>query len=273
MDRTRTGTARRTALVTGASGGIGEDLARAFAADGWDLVLVARGRPALERVAAELAERHGVSAHVVPADLARADAPRAVHDAVRALGVEVHALVNNAGFGLSGPFVATGPEAGTSLDGELDMLQVNAVALTHLSKLFLPEMVARGRGYVLNVASTAAFQPGPLMAVYYATKAYVLSFSEALAEELRATGVSVTCLAPGATRTGFQAVADMAESRLFRAGHVMSSEDVARAGYRGMLARRRLVIPGMVNRVMAHATRLVPRSTAARIARLGNQRA
>jgi short-subunit dehydrogenase len=257
----------RTALVTGASGGIGAELARLFARDGWRLVLVARSRDGLERVGRELAEKHGTAYHVVPADLSDPAAPRAVHDAVRALGVEVDALVNNAGFGLAGPFVDIGGAAPTELGRELEMLQVNVVALTHLTKLFLPAMVRRRRGYVMNVASTAAFQPGPLMAVYYASKAYVLSFSEALSVELEETGVTVTTLAPGATRTEFQNVANMASSRLFRAGHVMTAPEVARAGYDGMRAGRALVVPGAMNRVMAAGTRLVSRRVAARMAK------
>lgn len=151
------------------------------------------------------------------------------------------------------------------------MLQVNVVALTHLSKLFLPEMVRRGSGYVLNVASTAAFQPGPLMAVYYASKAYVLSFSEALSVELEGTGVTVTTLAPGATRTAFQAVAKMEGSRLFRAGHVMTAPEVAEAGYNGMRAGKSLVVPGAMNRLMAAGTRLVSRRLAARMARYAQE--
>ena len=266
------GAGRGAALVTGASGGIGLELARLFAKDGHDLVLVARDEGRLRRAGEELAGAHGVRFHVVPADLTDPAAPEAIFRAVQAAGVEVEALVNNAGFGLYGPFVQTAGEAATELARELEMIQVNVTALTHLTKLFLPAMVARGRGRVLNVASTAAFQPGPLMAVYYASKAYVLSFSEALSVELAGTGVGVTCLAPGATRTGFQKVAAMEDSRLFRAGHVMDAATVARIGYRGLLKGKPLVIPGAVNRVMAHGTRLVPRSVAARMAKMAQER-
>jgi uncharacterized protein len=266
------GNGRRTALVTGASGGIGAELARLFARDGWDVVLVARSRDGLEKVGRGLADTYGTAYHVVPADLADPAAPRAVFDAVQTLGVQVDALVNNAGFGLMGPFVDTGREPPTELGRELEMLQVNVVALTHLSKLFLPQMVERGRGYVMNVASTAAFQPGPLMAVYYASKAYVLSFSEALSVELAGTGVTATALCPGATRTEFQAAANMENSRLFRAGHVMTAAQVAEAGYNAMLAGRSSVVTGAVNRVMAAGTRFIPRRMAARLAKMAQER-
>src|SRR5215207_6130989 len=181
---------KMTALVTGASGGIGEELARLFAADGHDLVLLARSRDKLARLSEELAGKHGVGARVVAADLARPEAPREIFEELKGAGVTVDALVNNAGFGSYGLF------AETDAKSELDLLQVNVVALTHLSKLFLPGMIARRRGYLMQVASTAAFQPGPLMAVYYASKAYVLSFSEALANECAGTGVVVSALCP-----------------------------------------------------------------------------
>jgi uncharacterized protein len=258
--------------VTGASAGIGAELARLFARDGWNVVLVARSRDGLEKVGRELADAFGAAYHVVPADLVDPAAPRAIHDAVQALGVEVDALVNNAGFGMMGTFVDTGRETPTDLGRELEMLQVNVVALTHLSKLFLPAMVKRGRGYLLNVASTAAFQPGPLMAVYYASKAYVLSFSEALSVELDGTGVTATVLCPGPTRTEFQAAANMEGSRLFLTGNVMTAAQVAELGYNAMLAGRSSIVTGGVNRVMAAATRLVPRRVAARIAKKATER-
>jgi hypothetical protein len=236
------------------------------------VVLVARSREGLEKVGRELAAAHGAGYHVLPADLTDPAAPKALFDAVRGLGLEIDALVNNAGFGLAGPFVDVGGDAPTELGRELEMLQVNVVALTHLAKLFLPGMVKRGRGYLMNVASTAAFQPGPLMAVYYASKAYVLSLSEALSVEVAGTGVTVTALCPGATRTEFQAAANMENSRLFRAGHVMTAADVAEAGYNAMRAGKSAVVPGAANKVMAASTRLVPRSLAARMAKLAQER-
>jgi hypothetical protein len=249
-----------TALVTGASGGIGEELARLFAADGHDLVLVARSRDKLERLAGELAGKHGVAARVLAADLARPEAPREIFEELTAGGVAVDALVNNAGFGSYGLF------AETDLKSELDLLRVNVVALTHLSKLFLPGMIARRRGYVMQVASTAAFQPGPLMAVYYASKAYVLSFSEALANECEGTGVVVSALCPGPTETGFVAAAGMGDSKLFDRA-VMDARTVAVEGYRGMLAGKTVVIPGLRNNLLARSIGFFPRSLVTRVVR------
>jgi uncharacterized protein len=252
--------AKMTALVTGASGGIGEELARLFAADGHDLVLVARSRDKLERLASELNAKHGVGARVVARDLSRPEAPREIFEELRAGGVGVDALVNNAGFGSYGPFVQT------DLKAELDLLQVNVAALTHLTKLFLPAMVARRRGYVMQVASTAAFQPGPLMAVYYASKAYVLHFSEALSNELGGTGVVVSALCPGPTETGFVAAAGMGDSKLFDRG-AMSARAVAEAGYRGLLAGKAVVIPGFRNSLLARAVGFMPRRLVTRVVR------
>lgn len=266
------GGARGWALVTGASGGIGLELAKLAAADGHDVVLVARDAARLAAAGEEIARAHGVRHHAVAADLMDPAAPEAVFRAVREAGIEVEVLVNNAGFGLFGPFVQSGAEAATELSRELGMLQINVVALTHLSKLFLPAMVARGRGGVLNVASTAAFQPGPLMAVYYASKAYVLSFSEALAVELKGTGVTVSTLCPGPTRTEFQKAAAMEDSRLFNAPHVMTAEEVARTGWRAFRGGKPMVVPGVVNKVLAQGTRFLPRSLAARMALLAQQR-
>ena len=249
-----------TALVTGASGGIGEELARLFAADGHSLVLVARSRDKLARLAAELQDKHGVSAHVLAADLARPESPSEIFDELQSAGVGVDALVNNAGFGSYGPF------AETDLRQELEMLQVNVVALTHLTKLFLPAMLARRRGYVMNVASTAAFQPGPLMAVYYASKAYVLSFSEALSNECEGTGVRVSALCPGPTETGFVAAAGMGDSKLFDRA-VMDARTVAEAGYRGLLAGKAVVIPGFRNSLLARSIGFFPRGLVTKVVR------
>jgi short-subunit dehydrogenase len=173
----------------------------------------------------------------------------------------VDVLVNNAGFGLNGRF------AETDLDRELAMIQVNIAALTHLTKLFLKPMVERGRGRILNVASTAAFQPGPLMAVYYASKAYVLSFSEAIAEELGGTGVTVTALCPGPTATGFAEAAEMTNSRLFKLKKPMTSMDVAKAGYRAMQRGKRIVVTGAMNKLLAQSVRISPRALVTKVTR------
>jgi short-subunit dehydrogenase len=251
---------KMTALVTGASGGIGEELARLFAADGHGLVLVARGEEKLRRLAEELGAKHNVGARVVASDLSRADAPREIFEELEREGVRVDALVNNAGIGSYGLF------AETELGQELELLQINVVALTHLTKLFLPAMIARRRGYVCNVASTAAFQPGPLMAVYYASKAYVLSLSEALANECEGTGVVVSALCPGPTETGFVAAAGMQESKLFDRG-AMTARDVALAGYRGLLAGKTIVIPGARNALLARTVGMMPRGLVAKVVR------
>ncbi len=244
---------RNTALITGASSGIGLELANLFARDGNDLVLVARSEGKLRQIASRLEGEFGIATRVLAADLAK---PHAAQELVMTLNVHkvtIDALVNNAGFGLAGPFVAT------DLDKELEMIQVNIVALTELTKLLLPGMVTRRSGRILNLASTAAFQPGPLMAVYYATKAYVLSFSEAIADELRDSGVTVTALCPGPTDTGFAAVASLESSRLFNMAKPMNSAAVARVGYEAMKRGKRVVIPGMRNKLLAQSIRITPR--------------
>jgi uncharacterized protein len=266
MTATAPNGSRPTALVTGASSGIGRDLAVLLARGGYDVVLVARTGQALDALGGELARTCGARALTVAADLSDPAAPAAVYDAVRARGIAVEALVNNAGFGLNGRF------AETSLDTELRMIGVNVAALTALTKLFLPPMLARRRGRILNLASTAAFLPGPFMAVYYATKAYVLSFSEALAEELRGTGVTVTTLAPGPTRTRFDARADASRTRLYRQQLSMDSAAVAEAGYEGMMRGRRIVIPGLVNKAIVQSLRVSPRRIVTRVTRALNSR-
>lgn len=243
-----------TALITGASSGIGLELARLFARDRIDLVLVARREAELQKLAEELASSHPIQVRVFAADLTDPAAPDHIFAALKNDGIVIDALVNNAGFGTYGPFVET------DLQAELQMLKLNIVSLTHLTKLFAREMVARHRGRILNVASTASFQPGPLMAVYYASKAYVLSFTEALAEELRETGVTVTALCPGPTRTGFQGAAKMEKSRLVSGLLSMQdAETVARIGYRAMLRSSRIAIPGILNSLIVQSIRFTPR--------------
>ena len=252
-----------TALITGASNGIGLELARVFGAEGWDLVLVARSADKLEALAAEL-RPSGRSVLVVPCDLARDGAAQEVFDACSGAGVRVDALVNNAGVATHGLFTEIPVAA------DIGIIQLNVATPTHLAKLFLPPMVARGSGYLLNVASMSAFMPGPLMAVYWATKAYLLSLTEALAEELRGTGVRVTALCPGPTQTGFQARAGLPKTRLYRRP-VMDAAHVARAGYRAMLSGRTIAIPGALNRFMVFSTRLSPRPLLGRIVHTLNE--
>jgi uncharacterized protein len=247
-------------LLTGASSGIGLELSRLFARDGHDQILVARRRESLEPVARELAAAHGVRIVIVAQDLSKPGAAAAVYDEASASGLSVGILVNNAGVGLYGRFVDT------ALTEELDMIHLNVTSLVQLTKRCLPAMVQRARGRILNVASTAAFLPGPGMAVYYATKAFVLSFSEAIAEELRDTGVTVTALCPGPTRSGFQDKAKMHKSRLVQ-GALMDASQVAAAAYQGLFKGRRVVIPGMQNKMVPQIVRLLPRSVAASVSR------
>lgn len=252
---------RRIALVTGASAGIGRALARELAGRGWDPVLVARRRERLEELAGELEREHGATARVVEADLAPDDGPDRVADELGRQGLTVDLLVNNAGLGQFGAY--------TELDAEREQAQVhvNVVALTRLTRLILPSMVERGRGRVLNVASTAAFFPGPLMAVYYASKAYVLSYSVALSDETRGTGVTVTCLCPGPVETEFQAAAGTDRSKLHRNSVVLDVGRVATEAIDATLAGKAVHVPGVANKVSAFSARLLPRRFLARAVR------
>lgn len=240
---------RKLALVTGASAGIGAALARRIARDDVDLVLVARRADRLEALGGELP----VAVNIVTLDLSRDDAGAVLEREVAALGRPLDYLVNNAGFGDASPF------AKAERAPQLAMVDVNVRALVELTHRFLPAMIERGRGGVLNVASTAAFLPGPNVSVYYATKAFVLSFSEALWEETRGEGVTVTALCPGPTTSEFGAVSGMDRSRLFRVARRMSAERVADAGWTGLLKGRRVVVPGLSNKATAVMPKGVPR--------------
>jgi hypothetical protein len=243
---------RPLALVTGASGGIGAALARELARHGHDLVLAARGVGAMERLAGELREG-GAAATVIAADLAKPGAAAALADEIAGRGLAIDIVVNNAGLGAAGRFEL----CDTSRLGEI--LQVNIVALTELTRLFLPGMIARGHGRVMLVASVAGFQPGPHMAAYFASKAYVLSLGEALAYELRGSGVSVTVLCPGATATDFFTTAGNDNSIMARhLRQMMPAEAVARLGYRGFARGRRVVVTGRMNWLVAQAGRFMP---------------
>jgi len=256
--------AREVALITGASMGIGEELARIFAADGRDLVLVARSEDKLRSLAQELEGAHGISAHVVPSDLTDPAAPAKIFATLDHKGLELDYLVNNAGFGASGAF------AELALQPQMNMLQVNIDALVALTHLALQGMLARKKGRILNIASTAGFQPGPDMAVYYATKAFVIMFSEGIAEEVKSAGVTVTAHCPGATATNFADTAGNAKSILFKLG-AAPAEKVARHAYRSMMKGKVLAIEGLLNWLAAFSVRLSPRALVRKLSRWINQ--
>lgn len=237
------------AVVTGASSGIGEVFARRLAARGLDLVLVARLADRLERLAAEI-RSSGRRVEVIPVDLARPEADAALAQEVARRGLEVTWLVNNAGFGFQGALADLEPAR------QAEMIQVNVTALAALTRRFLPPMLARGAGVILNVASTASFQPVPYFATYAATKAFVRSYSEALSEEVEERGVRVVCLCPGPTETEFFEAAGMTAK--FEGARMLPVEAVAEAGLRGVDAGRRVVIPGVSNAAVAHLTRFIP---------------
>jgi short-subunit dehydrogenase len=251
----------QTALITGASGGIGYELAKLFAKDHHNLVLVARSGDKLNQLAGELRGQFGVTVKTVALDLASVPGGKILFDLLEGEKLAIDVLVNNAGFGVFGEF------AGMAEEEILGQVHLNVTALTLLTRLFLPGMLARRNGKIMNVASTAAFQPGPLMAVYYATKAYVLSFTEALANEVAGTGVIVSCFCPGATNTGFQRRAGMENSRLFKKIGAMSAEKVARDGYRGLMSGKTLVISGMQNWLVAESVRFAPRKWVTAVSR------
>jgi len=249
----------RTALVTGASSGLGVDFSRELASRGAAVVLVARRADKLESLRGELASRHGVRVEVVPMDLAPADAPQRLHDDIRQRGLAVDILVNNAGFGLYGKFLDVPWER------ERSMIELDILTLTGMTRLFTPDMVSRGFGRVLQVSSIGAFQPSPTYAAYSAAKSYVLSFGEALAYELRGTGVSCTVICPGVTATEFLAVAGQGATA-FQRSTMMKSADVARIGVEAMLAGKSSVVPGAVNALLAWSTRLISRRAATALA-------
>jgi short-subunit dehydrogenase len=249
------------AIITGASAGIGRDFALLCAQKGYDVVLIARDNDRLRTLAADIRQKYSRDALVISADLSRPDTPAQIFEELANVNVEPEILINNAGFGLMGHF-ATLP-----LEEQMRMIHLNIGALTELTRLFLPGMLARRRGRILNVASTAAFQPGPLMAVYFATKAYVVSFSHAIHNEAREFGVSVTALCPGPTRTEFADRARMTNTKLFSSGRAMSSTAVARIGYDAMIAGKPLVVAGHLNAAMSFLVRFVPVQFAAGMAR------
>ncbi|MBS1515082.1 MAG: SDR family oxidoreductase [Bacteroidetes bacterium] len=243
----------KTALITGASSGIGLEFARIFARNKCDVVLVARSEEKLTALADELRKTHGVKVKVIAKDLADKNAPAEIKAELDAEKIEIEYLINNAGFGGYGLYYET------DWKKENDMIQVNVTALAELSKVFVKEMVKRNSGRILNVASTAAFQPGPLMSVYYAGKAFVLSLSEAMAYELKDTKVTVTCLCPGPTKSNFQNAANINESGLVKGRKIPSSYDVALFGYNEMMKGKYLAVEGFMNKFMAFCVRFMPR--------------
>lgn len=248
----------QTALITGASSGLGESFARKLAAQQWNLILVARSKDTLDTLAKELESTHSIHVQVIALDLSAVDATATLMKSITDTPIDL--LVNNAGFGDFGLFQDADPIR------TRQMIDLNVGALTDLTRAILPQMIERKHCRILNVASTAAFQPGPLMAVYYATKAYVLSLSEALSNELQGTGVTVTCLCPGPTRTGFAKNAHLGASKLFKHG-LMDAKTVVATGLAACMRGDALVIPGLKNRIGAFMTRFVSIGFAAKIAR------
>lgn len=250
----------RNALVTGATSGIGYELSRLLASNGFNLVLVARNQKRLEEVQQELSLDFSINTEIIPKDLALPSAPKEIFNELQQKSIHIDILVNNAGFNEYGPFSAT------DMAKEIQMLQVNIASLTSLTKLFLPGMMAQHYGKILNLGSTGSFAPGPLNAVYCATKAYVLSFSEAIAEELQGTGVTVTVLCPGATRTEFAQRAQMEDVKIFQ-GRVMSAKRVAEIGYNALMMGNITMVAGWSNQLTMLSLRLIPRIMVARISK------
>jgi short-subunit dehydrogenase len=253
--------ANPTALITGASAGLGYEFAHLFARDKYNLVLVARSGPRLAELAEQLRQLHGITVTTIPLDLGLPQASQTLFEETQRAGIHVDVLVNNAGYGLSGEFAELPSEE------SYGQIQLNVTALTLLTRFYLGPMLERRSGKIMNVASTAAFQPGPLMAVYYATKAYVLSFSEAIADEVRNTGVSVTCFCPGATLTEFQKRAQTENSRLFKQLSPMDAKTVAVDGYRALMAGKTVAISGFKNWLVAESVRFAPRKVVTAISR------
>ena len=243
---------KETVLITGASSGIGMELAKLFARDGSDLVLVARREDQLKQLSEKLKAEHNINVYVLPKDLSESSAPEEIFDHLNKENIVIDALVNNAGFGSKGTI------AHLDAEQQLDMIQVNVMALTHLTRLFLPGIIERGYGGILNIGSLAGFQPGPHLAVYCATKAYVLSFTEALAEEIRNPNIKISCLAPGPVRTEFGKKSKLDDSLLFRVS-LFNVNPVAKAAYEGFKRGETLIIPGFKAKIALFLNRLTPR--------------
>jgi hypothetical protein len=250
-----------TALITGASNGIGLELAKIHASKGGDLVLVARNKSKLDELKHELETKFNIKVYTIGKDLSASNAAKEVYDETSKQQIKIEYLINNAGFGDFGFF------AETDWNKELQLINLNITTLTQFTKLYLQDMLKRKSGKIMNVASTAAFQSGPTMAVYYATKAYVLSFSEAVDNEVRDQGISITALCPGATESGFQAAAAMEESNLVKGRKLPGSKEVAEYGYAAMLKGKTVAIHGFMNWIMANSVRFIPRSIVVKVTR------
>ncbi|MEI7819165.1 MAG: SDR family oxidoreductase [bacterium] len=253
----------KTALITGASSGIGLELAHEFASHGYNLVLVAREQEKLHKVAKTLSREYGQQVEAITLDLTEVQSFDQLTQQLKAQKIQIDVLINNAGFGLFGSAIET------DYSIERNMIELNIVALTRLTKYFATKMSERGSGSIINVASTASFFPGVYMSVYYATKAYVLSYSLALAEELASSGVHVMALCPGPTKSGFSSRAHATRTKLF--GNPMKARVVAKLAYRGMKSKRRIVVTGAKNKASVFLSRLVPRGLAARLVRGASQ--
>ncbi|TAE54422.1 MAG: SDR family oxidoreductase [Nostocales cyanobacterium] len=248
-----------TVLVTGSAHGIGYELALIFASHNFNLVLVDKDAETIKKIAEEFSSKFNISVQYLVKDLSVSTSPTEIFNQLQQAGIKIDILVNNAGFGTYGVF------SETDWNTELKMLQVNIITLTHLTKLFLPDMIKQGYGKILNVASVAAFQPGPLMAVYFASKAYVLSFSEAIANELEGTGVTVTTLCPGPTDSEFQKAAAMEESKIAHVNRMMTTKTVAKIGFDSLMANKTTVIPGIRNKILVESVKFAPRNIVTKI--------
>lgn len=249
----------KTALITGGSGGIGFELAKLHAKNGDNLILVARSKERLEIIKKDLEEEYGIKVDVITKDLSLSGSTEELYNEVKYMKVKVDYLINNAGFGLFGEF------SETNWEKELSMINLNIIALTHLTKSFIRDMKLSGGGRIMNVASTAAFQPGPRMAIYYATKAFVLHFTEALAEELDGTNISITAFCPGATDTQFQKESKMEKTKLVS---LMSLDDVvtvSKYGFDAMMEGKRIAIPGVIHKISSKSYRFLPRNIITKI--------
>ncbi|MEH2076768.1 MAG: SDR family oxidoreductase [Nostoc sp.] len=261
MNKTSEIRRKKTALITGAASGIGYQLTQIFARHSYNLVLVDKNEQKLTEIINEFPQKFGIFVKILVKDLSIKTSPDEIFTELQQASIKIDVLVNNAGFGTYGTFTET------DINIELRMLQVNLVSVTHLTKLFLKDMIEQDYGKILNVASAAAFQPGPLMAVYFATQAYVLSFSEAIANELEGTGVSVTALCPGPTASEFQQTAAMEDSKIASVNRMMDTETVAKIGYRSLMKNKTVVVPGMRNKILTESVRFTPRNLVTKIVR------